>query len=162
MRRYVPNPALLAPDEKRQFLLENFVSRGLVTDFAVHQPDKGDGGIPDPHFHVLCPIRPILENGKWGGKQRREYLLDEHGERIRGEDGNFKFNAVPTADRGRPEKLEAWRAAWADMCNARFAEKGLACRIDHRSYLRQGLDIYYHISVAGQVRPRRRGETVIS
>ena len=38
----------------RQFLLENFVSRGMVVDFAVHQPDREDGGIPNPHFHVLC------------------------------------------------------------------------------------------------------------
>ena len=57
----------------RQFLLENFVSRGMVVDFAVHQPDREDGGIPNPHFHVLCPIRPIEQNGKWGLKQRRVY-----------------------------------------------------------------------------------------
>ena len=50
----------------RQFLLEQFVSRGMVVDFAVHQPDREDGGIPNPHFHVLCPIRPIEQNGKWG------------------------------------------------------------------------------------------------
>ena len=30
----------------RQFLLENFVSRGMVVDFAVHQPDREDGGMP--------------------------------------------------------------------------------------------------------------------
>lgn len=80
----------------RQFLLENFVSRGMVVDFAVHQPDREDGGIPNPHFHVLCPIRPIEQNGKWGLKQRRVYELDEDGNRIRGADGNFVFNAVPT------------------------------------------------------------------
>ena len=40
----------------REFLLENFVSRGMVVDFAVHQPDREDGGIPNPHFHVLCPM----------------------------------------------------------------------------------------------------------
>ena len=65
----------------RQFLLENFVSRGMVVDFAVHQPDREDGGIPNPHFHVLCPIRPIEQNGKWGLKQRRVYELDEDGNR---------------------------------------------------------------------------------
>ena len=43
----------------RQFLLENFVSRGMVVDFAVHQPDREDGGIPNPHFHVLCPIEVL-------------------------------------------------------------------------------------------------------
>ena len=45
----------------RQFLLENFVSRGMVVDFAVHQPDREDGGIPNPHFHVLCPILSLFE-----------------------------------------------------------------------------------------------------
>ena len=49
----------------------------MVVDFAVHQPDREDGGIPNPHFHVLCPIRPIEQNGKWGLKQRRVYELDE-------------------------------------------------------------------------------------
>ena len=33
----------------RQFLLGQFVSRGMVVDFAIHQPDKEDGGIPNPH-----------------------------------------------------------------------------------------------------------------
>ena len=42
----------------RRFLLDNFVSRGMIADFAVHQPDKA-GGIENPHFHVLCPIRPL-------------------------------------------------------------------------------------------------------
>ena len=127
-------------DLARQFLLEQFVSRGMVADFAVHQPDKEDGGIRNPHFHVMCPIRPILPNGKWGNKQRREYVLDEHGERIRDEAGNYVFYAVPTTDWGSPETLEAWRKAWSELCNAKFAEKGLGCRIDHRSFERQGVE----------------------
>ena len=52
----------------RQFLLEQFVSRGMVVDFAVHQPDREDGGIPNPHFHVLCPIRPIEQKRGKDGK----------------------------------------------------------------------------------------------
>ena len=124
----------------RQFLLEQFVSRGMVVDFAVHAPDKEDGGISNPHFHVMCPIRPLDEHGRWGNKQRREYLLDEHGERIRDEAGNYVFNAVPTTDWGSPDTLEHWRQAWADLCNQKFAEKELDCRIDHRSYERQGID----------------------
>ena len=124
----------------RQFLLEQFVSRGMVVDFAVHSPDKEDGGISNPHFHVMCPIRPLDEHGRWGNKQRREYLLDENGERIRDEAGNYVFNAVPTTDWGNPETLEHWRQAWADLCNQKFAEKELDCRIDHRSYERQGID----------------------
>jgi len=127
-------------DLARQFLLDNFVNRGMVADFAVHQPDKEDGGISNPHFHVMCPIRPIEPDGRWGKKQRREYVLDEHGERVLDEAGNYVFNAVPTTDWGEPETLEAWRKAWAEMCNAKFAEKDLDCRIDHRSFARQGVE----------------------
>ena len=127
-------------DLARQFLLDNFVSRGMIVDFAVHSPDKEDGGISNPHFHVMCPIRPLDEHGKWGNKQRREYLLDEHGERIPDGKGDYVFNAVPTTDWGSPDTLEHWRQAWADLCNQKFAEKELDCRIDHRSYERQGID----------------------
>ena len=126
----------------RQFLLENFVSRGMVVDFSVHSPNKEDGGISNPHFHVMCPIRPIESDGSWGNKQRREYVLDEHGERVLDEagNGNYVFNAVSTTDWGKPETLETWRQGWAETCNAKFAEKGLDCRIDHRSYERQGIE----------------------
>ena len=124
----------------RHFLLEQCVSRGMVADYAIHQPDKKDGGIQNPHFHVMCPIRPIEPDGKWGNKQRREYVLDEDGNRIRDEAGNYVFNAVPTTDWGKPETLEFWREQWAQLCNTRFAEKGLDCRIDHRSYERQGVE----------------------
>lgn len=111
----------------RKFLLDNFVSRGMIADFAVHQPDKKDG-IPNPHFHVMCPIRPLNPDGTWGAKQRRVYRE------------NGKFDAVPTTDWGKPETLEAWREAWAALCNSKFEEKGLPDRIDYRSYERQGVE----------------------
>ena len=111
----------------RKFLLDNFVSRGMIADFSVHQLDKG-GGIPNPHFHVMCPIRPLNPDGTWGTKQRRVYR----------DDG--KFDAVATTDWGKPETLEAWREAWSALCNAKFEEKGLTYRIDHRSYERQGVE----------------------
>lgn len=125
----------------RQFLTEHFVSRGMVVDFAVHEPEKEEGGINNPHFHFLCPIRPIEQNGKWGLKQRREYVLDENGNRIPDGKGDYVFNAVPTTDWGSAETLEFWREQWAVMCNAKFEEKGLDVRIDHRSYERQGVEL---------------------
>jgi hypothetical protein len=128
-------------DLVQQFLSEHFLSKGMVIDYALHEPDVEDGGIANPHFHVLCPIRPIEKDGTWGNKQRREYVLDEQGNRTLDEAGKPVFNAVPTTDWGKPETLEAWRQAWAELCNSKFEEKGLSCRIDHRSYARQGLDI---------------------
>ena len=140
----------------RQFLLEQFVSRGMIVDFAVHSPDKEDGGIFNPHFHVMCPIRPIEPDGKWGNKQRREYVLDESGNRIPDGTGDYVFNAVPTTDWGSPETLEHWRQAWAELCNAKFAEKELSCRIDHRSYERQGVDLLPTVHEGPTVRAMER------
>ena len=107
---------------------------------SVIQSQKEDGGILNPHFHILCPIRPIEPDGRWGCKQRRVYRLDKDGNRIMGKDGKPLFDAVPTTDWGNPETLEHWREAWAAMVNAKFKEKGLTCRVDHRSYERQGVD----------------------
>lgn len=124
----------------RQFVQEEFVSLGMIADCAVHEKDAGEDGIQNPHFHVLCPIRPLNPDGTWGAKQRRQYILDEHGNRIPNGKGDYEFNAVPTTDWGSPERLEAWRKAWADLCNAKFEEKNLPERIDHRSYVRQGIE----------------------
>ena len=125
----------------RQFLTEHFVSRGMVVDFTVHEPEREEGGINNPHFHFMCPIRPVEQNGKWGLKQKREYVLDENGNRIPDGKGDYVFNAVPTTDWGSAETLEFWREQWAVMCNAKFEEKGLDVRIDHRSYKRQGIEL---------------------
>ena len=134
----------LSPAENKalamRFVQEQFVDRGMICDFAIHDPDREDKE-PNPHFHVLCPIRPLNPDGSWGEKQHREYVLDENGDHIRDERGKFVFNAVPTTDWGKPETLEAWRKAWCELCNEAFEKKGLPERIDHRSYLRQGIDL---------------------
>ena len=87
----------------REFLMKHFVSRGMVVDLAIHEPDREEGGIPNPHFHFMCPIRPIEQNGKWGMKQKRVYVLDENGNRIPDGKGDYVFNAVPTTDWGSPD-----------------------------------------------------------
>ena len=124
----------------RQFLQEEFVGKGMIVDYAIHEKDAGENGIENPHFHVMCPIRPLNPDGSWGAKQRREYILDEHGNRIPNGKGDYEFNAVPTTDWGSSERLEAWHKAWAYCCNAKFEEKHQNVRIDHRSYKRQGIE----------------------
>ena len=52
----------------RKFLLEQFVSRGMTVDVSFHEKEHEDGGTPNPHFHFLCPIRPIEQDGTWGLK----------------------------------------------------------------------------------------------
>ena len=124
----------------RRFLMEQFVSRGMIVDFAVHAPEPENGGISNPHFHVLCPVRPIDESGKWGAKQHRVYTLDENGNRVVDDAGYYVFNAVPTTDWGEKETLLHWREEWANYVNRAFEEKGLPCRIDHRSYADRGME----------------------
>lgn len=124
----------------RRFVKENFTDRGMIADLAVHDPDRGNGGIQNPHFHVLCPIRPLTADGTWGAKQRREYLFDEHGCRMTGKNGKYIFNALPTIDWNSPETLKLWRRNWAALVNDAFMEKGVAARVDARSYEERGMD----------------------
>ena len=121
----------------RRFLQEQFVSRGMICDFAVHLPDP-KGGIPNPHFHVLCPIRPINPDGTWGSKQKREYTLDKNGRRVRDADGNYIWKSVPTTDWGQKETLLHWRQEWANYVNQELEKKSAPAKIDHRSYKEQG------------------------
>ena len=140
----------------REFILKNFVGRGMIADYAVHLPDRTDGGVPNPHVHVMCPIRPMEPDGTWGAKQHRVYRLDEDGNRIRDADGNDLFDARPTTDWGEPETLEQWRNAWAEINNAHFAEHGFDVRIDNRSFERQGIDRIPMIHEGPNVREMER------
>ena len=123
----------------RAFVQKEFVDRGMIADLAIHSPDK-TGGIPNPHIHVMTTMRPLNPDGSFAPKQRREYVLDASGNRIRGSDGRCRFNAVHTTDWHSPERLESWRTAWCNAVNARFEEKGIPSRIDHRSYARQSVE----------------------
>ncbi len=40
----------------RQFMEENFLSRGMTLDYAIHEPDREPGGISNPHIHILAPM----------------------------------------------------------------------------------------------------------
>ena len=61
----------------REYVKNTFVSAGMCADLCVH--DKDDG---NPHMHIILTMRPINENGKWDGKQKKEYILDNDGNKI--------------------------------------------------------------------------------
>ena len=108
----------------RKYLTEQFVSKGMIVDFSIHAPEPEGGGIPNPHVHVLCPIRPLNQDGTWGEKQKRVYRLDEAGNRLLDVSGRPQFDAVPNTDWGSAETLERWREAWAEINNEHFAAHG--------------------------------------
>ncbi len=123
----------------KRFLNEYFVSRGMICDFAIHNPEKD--GIQNPHCHVLVPMRPMDKNGQWMNKQERRYHIDEAGNRIRDSSGNYIFDNVKTTDWGDTSTLEFWREKWAEVNNEMFEKKNISARIDNRSYEKQGLNL---------------------
>lgn len=78
----------------RGFISEYFVSKGMICDVAVHKPGRDSNDIPNPHVHVLVPMRPLNPDGSWGTKQRREYVLDKDGNRVKGSDGKYLFTQL--------------------------------------------------------------------
>ena len=135
----------------REFIQKQFVDRGMIADYAVHLPDKGDA-VPNPHVHVLCPIRPLNPDGTWGAKQKRVYRVDDAGNRLLDASGRAQFDAVPTTDWGNVETLERWREVWAEINNEHFAAHGLEARLDHRSYEKQGVDLIPTVHEGPKVR----------
>ncbi|MFQ3454119.1 MobA/MobL family protein [Bradyrhizobium sp. UFLA01-814] len=92
----------------REFVREQFVSLGMVADFAIHAPVPGKGDDPrNYHVHILLTMRKA---GYWG------------------------LWRVKTREWNSDELLLRWRAAWADHQNRALRSLGLKARVDHRSF----------------------------
>ena len=129
----------------REYCSSQFVSKGMIADFNLH--DTGGG---NPHAHILLTMRPLDEKGAWLPKSKKEYVLDENGEKIRLPSGRYKTRKVDLVDWNNRENAEVWRRAWADLANEFLAQNNRPERIDHRSYERQGIDQLptVHVGVA--------------
>ena len=134
------------------YVREHFVSAGMCADICIH--DKKDG---NPHAHVMLTMRPFEPDGTWGVKSRKEYVLDDNGERIKLKSGEFKSYKVSAVDWNEPTKAEEWRAAWAQSVNAVLEKQGVDERVDHRSFERQGIEQIptVHIGVAATQMERK-------
>src|SRR4030095_16406729 len=96
----------------RDFVAEQFVSRGMVAD--LHGQCRVDAqGEAKPHAHVMLTLR---ETGPEGfGRKVPEW--------------------------NRVAELQGWREAWSAMANERLAGLGHGARIDHRSFKDQGVEL---------------------
>ena len=112
----------------KEFCNEQFVSKGMIADFAIH--DKGDG---NPHAHILLTLRAMDEHGKWLPKARKVYDLDENGERIRLPSGNWKCHKENTVDWNDQKYAEVWRHSWETITNRYLEAAGRPERVDLRS-----------------------------
>ncbi len=117
----------------RDYCREQFVSRGMIADYAIH--DKGDG---NPHAHILLTMRAMDDKGQWLPKARKVYDLDETGERIRLPSGEYKSHKENTTDWDQKTNAELWRSKWAEAVNRFYEKNDLPIRVDLRSFERQG------------------------
>lgn len=93
----------------RDFAVQQFVARGMVADLNI---SAAAAGTPQPLAHVMLSLRRV-----------------EPGPAECPEQGGFGAK-----ERGWNEKalLVSWRAAWADLVNARLAETELDQQLDTR------------------------------
>ena len=129
-RRWVLSiPREIPPDQYaalvRDFCNQQFVSKGMCVDFAIH--DKGDG---NPHAHVMLTMRAMDERGKWLPKSRKVYELDKNGERIKLPSGRWKSHKEDTVDWNDRKYGEIWRHEWEVIQNRYLEANNRPERVD--------------------------------
>lgn len=119
----------------REYCQENFVSRGMCVDFAIH-----DGMDGNPHVHIMLTLRPLDEHGKWMPKSRKVYDLDDDGNKILLPSGYYASHKEKTTDWDEQSNAETWRHSWEEHTNKYLEKNNCQSRLDMRSYERQGVD----------------------
>lgn len=103
-------PNELSAEDARQLVLiwvqDELVSRGMVADVCIHDPEPAPGTLRNRHAHILCTTRRFDGDGWAKGKAR---------------DWNDK------------ELLQHLRETWATAQNVALERAGCADRVDHRS-----------------------------
>ena len=102
-------PCESSPEERKKLLRnyvdENFTSKGMIADIAIHAPHR-EGDERNFHAHILLTTREITPEGF--GKKNRDW--------------------------NKKELLEDWRKNWALSVNNFYQKKGVEQRVDHRSH----------------------------
>ncbi|MEW2893054.1 MobQ family relaxase [Lactiplantibacillus plantarum] len=133
-------PVELSADEQKELLIkyvqENFVDKGMVADVAIHR-DHAD----NPHAHVMLTNRPFDPDGTWGIKSKKQYILDENGNKTYTGTSKYpKSRKILMVDWDKKEKIIEWRHNWAASVNQVLEQKNIPDRISEKSFIEQGID----------------------
>ena len=133
-------PVELSADEQKELLIkyvqENFVDKGMVADVAIHR-DHAD----NPHAHVMLTNRPFNPDGTWGIKSKKQYILDENGNKTYTGTSKYpKSRKILMVDWDKKEKIIEWRHNWAVSVNQVLEQKSIPDRISEKSFEDQGID----------------------
>ena len=133
-------PVELIEDEQKELLTkyvqENFVDEGMVADVVIHR-DHPD----NPHAHVMLTNRPFNSDGTWGIKSKKQYILDENGNKTYTGTSKYpKSRKILMVDWDKKEKIIEWRHNWAVSVNQVLEQKNIPERISEKSFTEQGID----------------------
>lgn len=133
-------PVELSESEQKELLTkyvqENFVDEGMVADVAIHR-DHPD----NPHAHVMLTNRPFNSDGTWGIKSKKQYILDENGNKTYTGTSKYpKSRKILMVDWDKKEKIVEWRHNWAVSVNQVLEQKNISERISEKSFTEQGID----------------------
>ena len=100
----------------QNYIKRNFVSKGMCAEYSIHDSvnPKGEHNL---HCHIMLTMRPILESGEWGDKQRKIYKYDEQGNKIRKKNGRYDCTTVKTTDWDSKDNARKWRKDLVDSIN---------------------------------------------
>ena len=163
----------LAEEVVRDYVQRNFVDKGMCADWAIHdsENEKGERNL---HIHVLLTMRPIMKEGTWGAKTKKEYLLDKNGERIplidkktgqqkvdKQNRKQWKCKTIESTDWNSKENAKKWRKDLADTINATNEKLGIEVHWEHRSFREQGIEKQptIHIGAVANVLERKGVQT---
>ena len=130
----------LAIEVMRDYVKRNFVDDGMCAQFAIHDSENPNTHQRNLHCHIMLTMRPFNERGAWAAKSKKEYDLDENGERIRLPSGRYKTHKIDLTGWNDKDNTLLWRKAWADYTNDFLERNGSPERIDHRSNAERGID----------------------
>ena len=133
-------PVELSEDEQKELLTkyvqENFVDQGMVADVAIHRDHQDN-----PHAHVMLTNRPFNPDGTWGIKSKKQYILDENGNKMYTGTSKYpKSRKILMVDWDKKEKIIEWRHNWAVSVNQVLEQKNIPDRISEKSFTEQGID----------------------
>ena len=134
-------------EQQKEVLREfcgNLTNEGYACTFAIHHDEENN----NPHAHVLVANRQLNSKGKFAIKSKKQYALDENGERIPIIDKETGQQKVDSRNRKQWKRenvqvnpldtkamLQQLRTSWADICNERLAPEQ---QISEKSLKAQG------------------------
>jgi len=110
------------------FVNQEFVSKGMIADIAIHNPVASDGK-ESPHAHIMLTTRRI-SGELFSSKKAREWNAEFKNMRGKEQKG-FVSNTT---------KIMDLREIWGQAVNQALASANSSATVDHRSYASRGID----------------------